>query len=251
MSDELTVTLLPGLDGTGKLFDRFVSRCPRGFSPQVISYPGDRPLDYPELETFVHERLPRDRPFVIVGESFSGPLAVILASRSIPNLQAVVLVASFVTPPAFHVWRVLPWGLLFRFSVPVSMLRALFPGSDAALACEMRGAVRTVASGVLAARVRSTMSVDVRGHLARTTCPLLYIQATRDLVVPRRCLGKILSVRQDVIVERLDSHHPVLQLRPEHAWEAIERFLCGVRAEREAADDDPACHGPGIEWWRV
>jgi pimeloyl-ACP methyl ester carboxylesterase len=227
----MVLILLPGLDGTGTLFDRFIADCPEELSPQVVAYPGDRKLGYLELEPIVKQQLPRDSPFVIIAESFSGPLAVILGSRSIPNLRAVVLAASFVTPPALRLWRYLPWNLLFRLSVPMLVLRPLFPGADAALAREMREAVRKVSPSVLAARVRSALSVDVREYLATVPCPMLYIQATRDLVVSRKCLSDILSIREDATVEQLDSHHPVLQLSPSMAWEVIERFLSRVQAD--------------------
>ena len=105
MSNELVVVLLPGLDGTGKLFDRLLLSCPRQFEPQVVVYPGDKMLDYHELEVLVRERLPQRRPFIIVAESFSGPLAIALASRGIDNLVGVVLAASFVTPPRSALWQ--------------------------------------------------------------------------------------------------------------------------------------------------
>jgi pimeloyl-ACP methyl ester carboxylesterase len=224
MDDGRIAVMLPGLDGTGKLFDRVVRRCPRWIHPLVVPYPGDEILDYPQLESFVRERLPRDKPFIIVAESFSGPVAVRIASRPPANLAGVVLAASFVTPSARAVWRYLPWRTLFRFPAPVQVLRRVLLASDSALLGEMREAIRSVSPRVLAARVRSTLSIDARAELARVTCPLLYIRARRDRVVPLRCLRDILSVREDVVVESLDAPHPVLQHEPDAAWKLIDRF---------------------------
>ncbi len=231
MKRELIVVLLPGLDGTGRLFSRLVDRAPRHLQPQVVSYPCDQALSYQELEVLVHEQLPADAPYIIVGESFSGPIAVSLASRPTTNLRGVVLAASFVTPPALRLWRHLPWRVAFRFQAPSLVLRQLLTASDEALLREVRDAVRLVSPPTLATRVRSALAVDVRRELAAVQCPVLYIQALRDLVVSPRCLREIASVRGDVAVQRVDTRHLVLQLEPDASWELIDGFASRVHAD--------------------
>lgn len=231
MSGELVVVLLPGLDGTGKLFDRFLRSCPRQFVPRVVAYPGDEIHGYRELEGMVGDYLPRRRRFLIVAESFSGPLGITLASSGITNLVGVVLAASFVTPPRSALWKWLPWTTLFRLSSPLALLRWLLTGSDSELLRELNEATHRIAPRVLAARVRATLSVDARRHLARTSCPLLYIRARRDRIVSRRCLADILAVRKDVTVEELDSPHPVLQHQPDAAWTSIADFTGRANAD--------------------
>lgn len=43
--------------------------------------------------------LPSDEPFVLVGESFSGPIAISLAASSLPQLKGLVLCCTFVRNP--------------------------------------------------------------------------------------------------------------------------------------------------------
>jgi len=162
---------------------------------------------------------------VILGESFSGPIAVRLASKPEGELLGIVLVASFVTPPALRLWRHLPWRLLFRSPWFRWWSKGILSGSATELAQRIHEAIRLVPSDTLAARVRSILSIDVRAELAATTCPMLYIQAGRDLVVPRRCLRVVISVRPDVVVERLDTRHCVLQLTPVASWAILEHFV--------------------------
>jgi len=45
----VTLILLPGLDGTGTLFDAFVAALGTEFNVKVVSYPITEPLDYSEL----------------------------------------------------------------------------------------------------------------------------------------------------------------------------------------------------------
>ncbi len=102
--------------------------------------------------------------------------------------------------------------------------------ADAELVGDMREVLRIVSQRVLASRVRATLAVDVRGDLAVSTGPVLYIQAKRDIVGPGSCLRAIMSIRKDVTVERVDSAHPVLQLEPDAAWRVIESFARRVHA---------------------
>ncbi|WP_254671957.1 hypothetical protein [Janthinobacterium sp. MP5059B] len=94
------LVLLPGMDGTARLFHRFDAalRAQAAIDTQAIAYPA-APLDYAALEAFVRERLPRDRPFVVLAESFSGPLGAALRAEPPPGMRALVLCSSFVRNP--------------------------------------------------------------------------------------------------------------------------------------------------------
>jgi pimeloyl-ACP methyl ester carboxylesterase len=94
-----TLVLLPGLDGTGQLFAEFVKVLGPHIDTLVVPYPKDRALGYDELETLVLAALPTAGPFVVLGESFSGPLAIRIAARAPPGLAAVILSASFAKNP--------------------------------------------------------------------------------------------------------------------------------------------------------
>ncbi|HMA00429.1 MAG TPA: hypothetical protein VKP66_20995 [Steroidobacteraceae bacterium] len=74
--------LLPGLDGTGKLFAAFLRALGPGVESRVVEYSPDEPLGYEELELRVRAALPRDRPYVLLGESFSGPIAMRIAASA-------------------------------------------------------------------------------------------------------------------------------------------------------------------------
>ena len=69
-----TLTILPGMDGTGLLLESFVAALGPGYTVKIVRYPGDVSWGYAELENFVRADLPETGPFFILGESFSGPL---------------------------------------------------------------------------------------------------------------------------------------------------------------------------------
>ena len=109
----ISLVLLPGLDGTGKLFDPLISNLPDWIQPIVVSYPMDKPYGYDELKTIVSSAYPINKDFVILGESFSGPLAVMSAGEKPKGLKGIILCSSFVKKP----FRLIPsWLSVFSVS---------------------------------------------------------------------------------------------------------------------------------------
>src|SRR5688572_19308619 len=92
------LVLLPGMDGTGELFAPLLEVLGSDIETLVIRYP-DRPLDYLEHESFVRAYLPHNRSYVVLGESFSGPIAISLAAAPPPGMLGYVLCVSFVRRP--------------------------------------------------------------------------------------------------------------------------------------------------------
>jgi hypothetical protein len=95
-NEEVLIVLLPGMDGTGMLFKTFVGLLPYGINAKIVPYPTDRHMSYAELAELVIGALPRSTPYVIIAESYSGPVACILAAHPVGDLQGVVFVSSFV-----------------------------------------------------------------------------------------------------------------------------------------------------------
>ncbi|MEJ2362965.1 MAG: alpha/beta hydrolase, partial [Gammaproteobacteria bacterium] len=105
----LTAVLLPGIDGTGRMFGPLSAQLPSWLQPQVIAYPGDRLLSYAQLVEYVLPRLPKGRPYILIAESFAGPLALQLSTHANKYLRVLVLCATFVRNPRPHLARLAPW----------------------------------------------------------------------------------------------------------------------------------------------
>lgn len=230
--------LLPGLDGTGALFAPFLKAW-SGPAPVVIGYPRDRFLDHVQCAEFALERLPAGEPLALLGESFSGPVAVLLAARLPERVQTLILCASFVTAPR----GALPRALLraaapvaFRIPAPRLALRELLLNGHGdqdllELVCTNR---KTVRPSVLARRFQTVMRCDVRRELALTRQPLLYLRADRDRLVTRASVEAIRAVRPDVSCKAFPAPHFVLQTVPAEAARALEGHLGLVAASRHS-----------------
>jgi pimeloyl-[acyl-carrier protein] methyl ester esterase len=91
----MRLVLLPGMDGTGELFAPLIKILPKDLLPLVVAYPPNEPWGYPELLDFIRHQLPMDEDFVVLGESFSGPLALMLASDPPAQMRALILTCTF------------------------------------------------------------------------------------------------------------------------------------------------------------
>lgn len=224
------LVLLPGLDGTGRMFAPFVDRCPQNLDVVVVSYPGERQLGYDELLDLVCDQLPEGRPFFLLGESFSGPLAVRAAAMQPAGLCGVILCATFVTSPT--PWYIRWWPALFsasmvRFLVKMEGLATqwLLGRCRRELKAFNQDSRREVCPEVIAHRVRSTMTVDVREELQTLSVPLMYLAAKWDLVIPKRSRQQIQRLRPDLDLRVVDGPHALLQTRPDMAWSEIRGWL--------------------------
>jgi hypothetical protein len=73
-SDEIELVFLPGLDGTGLSYGPLGEAMPGNIRVTVVTYPTDQKLSFVELVQCAYEQLPRNKPLVLIAESFSGLL---------------------------------------------------------------------------------------------------------------------------------------------------------------------------------
>lgn len=219
------LVLLPGMDGTGDLFAAFASAFDGEL--QVVRYPTDRPLGYADLENLVISELPSDCPYVLLGESFAGPLALSIASAKPALLRGVVLSCSFAKNPRpglgplRGVVNWLPdrppidpllWLLAGRFATPV-------------LREALARAVGKVSPAVLRARMAAVAGANVVPMLHAIAVPLLYLQGSEDRVIPPRAARTILENVAGSRLAEFEAPHLLLQTRPKEAAAVIGEFV--------------------------
>ena len=224
-----SLVLLPGLDGTGLLFGPLLAALPSEVVPIVVSYPGDSPLAYSELLPLVLAALPTDRPFILLGESFSGPLAVMAAAARPAGLVGVVLCASFIRNPHPYVPSFLATAVrspVLRLFPRFSQVKALLGGySSPSLRSLTQEALSRVAPAVLAGRIREVLRVNVVQQLRACTAPVLYLRARSDFVVPAWNIAAIRKTCPGLQVVSVPGPHMVLQASAVAAAEALTHFL--------------------------
>ena len=247
----MIAVLLPGMDGTGTLFEPFVKELPRHVQAERVSYPACVHLSYGQLADRVRGELPASRPYLIVAESYSGPVAVHLAAHPVGDLRAVVLLASFVSHPLSY-WGPLvarlPWALVFRVRPPRWVLRWLLmdPATPPETVSAVREAIGKVRPVVLAARMREALRVDCTQ--AALACPVLVVCLIpdRDRLLGRHTARALRGVSQRIEVVTVRAPHLLLQCAPRAAVAAMSQL--GLLDEAGAARRIWAHNGsrPGI-----
>jgi pimeloyl-ACP methyl ester carboxylesterase len=229
------IVALPGLTGTDRLLAAFVAALEPHFKAAALSYPSDRALDYTQLEHLVRAALPRDGPFIVVGESFSGPIALSLALDRPPGLCAVVLAASFARfpwPP--HMAAMLtPWIQFTPLgTVPKGLLDWLLLGrwSNAGHRTALGQALSEVPAPVLRFRAMQALRADLSARLKEITMPLLYLRASHDRLLPASAGRQILSAIPTAALHEIEGPHFLLQAKAEDCAQAVAEFARRIGA---------------------
>jgi pimeloyl-[acyl-carrier protein] methyl ester esterase len=222
------LVLLPGLDGTGKLFAEFVRVIGSDTDTQIVSYPKDEPLGYKELEALVRVVLPVHRPFVLLGESFSGPIAIRVAVNPPTGLAGVILCGTFAKNPYPLLGWAAPIAAWFPLkSLPRWVRAPLMWGSMSPQRApdQVARAMADVSNVVIRQRIAALLAVDESASLARIRVPVLVLQARNDLVVPRAASRWIVRIARHAQRAEIDGPHLLLQTRPVECAAAVMSFL--------------------------
>jgi len=220
----MKIVLMPGLDGTGLSFKPFIDVLPMDMEPLVISYPSNRKLNYGELGEFVMEQLPEHEEYILVGESFSGPVAYQLALRHPQNLKAVVFVASFLSNSrklTLGLLRFLPVDLLLSESIPKFITKPLLLGTGAGerLINLLKQSLEIVPANVLLFRLGEIANLHIKHQHCNTRA--IYIQATNDRLVPPKCVAAFKEVMENMRIFQVNDPHFILQANPAACAEII------------------------------
>lgn len=182
----MKIVILPGLDGTGYLLETFAKTLAGSHSVEIVSYPTEK-ASYADLKTWLWKGLPQQE-HVIIAESFSGPLAIELATTNSSAIKGVIFVASFARSPR----PVAPWLISFLKTFPnhpklLANLSKPFVigrvGTDQ-FNKQYVAALRSVSLRTLINRLQEVLETDLRSSLPRLSLPCLYLRASGDLLVP-------------------------------------------------------------------
>jgi pimeloyl-ACP methyl ester carboxylesterase len=229
------LVLLPGLDGSGHLFDPLLSVLPSTFEASVVRFPADRSISQRDILGCIRSVIPWDHPYVVVAESSAGPLALKFVEAERQGIRAVVLCASFVTNPtaAASAGGPLKWATSL-FSKPwydrpltPELVRENLLGEDAPanLVEKTTETLRALKPEVWSSRVQSILGADARQELLACDKPILYLQPTEDKFVSSTALEEIRRIKPSVRAAAIKGPHALLQRNPREALEAIRSFL--------------------------
>jgi pimeloyl-[acyl-carrier protein] methyl ester esterase len=225
----LTLVLLPGMDGTGELFADFVDALGDAALPLVVAYPPDLALDYAGITEFARARLPRDRPYVLLGESFSGPVAIALAAGRPPGLLGLILCCTFARnpTPVFSMFK----HMLGALPVSAASARLAAPflvGTGSS--CALRAALCQVSAAVMRGRMRAVLEVDFSAQMRAVNVPVLYLQAAQDRLVLGGSARHLAALAPHMQLRRLAGPHMLLQANAIDSALVVKQFIAAAQS---------------------
>jgi pimeloyl-ACP methyl ester carboxylesterase len=224
----LTLVLLPGMDGTGKLFENLLIELPSEIKTIVVRYPTASILNYTELTALADLQIPKNIPYVLLGESFSGPIAIALAASANEQLKGVILCCTFaINPrPLLSNWSFLVPAITITDKL-LSITRKLLMSSfdDVKVYEQLKITLPKVSPETMRARLDAVIGVNYLAELAKINVPILYLKGKQDHLVPSTASKVIVKYAKNVSLVELDAPHLLLQIAAKKAANLISGFM--------------------------
>lgn len=221
----MKLVLLPGMDGTGILFDNFLKHY-QG-ETVVIPLPDDKDQNYSLLAEKILADLP-DEDFILLVESFSGGLVKPLLEEVGGRMKGIIFVVSFLSPPnklILALTKLLPAKIFAALPGATVGHRLLFLGEKAptALVNQFVKIVQALPQNLLKKRLQAMSELKLPKELIDV--PAVYIQATEDKLISPEKFSEIEKIFQNVKLYRIDGPHLILQANPEDSAKAITEAI--------------------------
>jgi pimeloyl-[acyl-carrier protein] methyl ester esterase len=212
-----TLVLLPGMDGTAGLFDPLLKALGTQWPVHCLRYPTNQAMGYAELTMLVRSELPKNEPYVLLGESFSGPIAIALASEADSNLLGLILCCTFARNPrpVLSVFRSLI-NAMPKTMLPTLVVSHLLLGKFATpvLRLAVERAVLQVDPEVMKYRLNAVIDINVTTQIAAVKVPTLYLRAKHDRLVPPAAAQLICQLNPSIKLVEINAPHCLLQTVP-------------------------------------
>jgi sigma-B regulation protein RsbQ len=234
-----TLVLLPGLDGTGDFFQPLLEALGGDVRTQVVRYPVAGAYDYVTCQQLVRAALPTDGSYVLLGESFSGPVAISLAAQAPRGLAGIILCCTFAGNPRPRLALIRPLLPYLPFHGTGSSLRlSRFLVLGRWITPAIRELHQKILASVPAKTIRSRLEAvadcDVREALASIRLPIMCLVARNDRLIPKAAARLIQQQAPAASLVEIEAPHCLLQCEPQPAATAIRGFLRALPAGKLA-----------------
>jgi pimeloyl-ACP methyl ester carboxylesterase len=218
----MKLILLPGMDGTGKLFEPMLSALPPLIEAEVITL-SSLYEDHIKAQADEVAKLIGDQEVVIFAESYSGLIAYELAQIDNLNIKHIVFAASFLSRPSYlsKFGAIAPLFLLRLNLVPTFFLSWFLFGS-----CERNDlvqlfnqALELVTNSTLKARLKTIAALTEPKKSFKIPCT--YIQATKDKLVSQKSMKSFQKLCINLNTKLVNGGHFIAQSNPEKCVEVI------------------------------
>ena len=217
--------LLPGMDGTGQLFEPLLPLL-HG-QARVLALPQTGSQRYDSLAQRLVSQLP-DEEFILVAESFSGGLVAPMLQLCSERIKKVVFLTSFVSPPRRFlscVAQALPLHALLPLPGSNIAIRYTMLGREASNAHveQFKAVIQSVPSTVLRRRLRALSQPF--SPSTSFSIPTTIIVATQDRLLGTNVERDFYRCFSNCEIKRVEGCHLLAFTQPE----AVAGILNDIR----------------------
>ena len=225
-----TLVLLPGLDGTGDFFQPLLEALGDEVRTHVVRYPVAGAYDYATCQQLVRAELPTDGPYILLGESFSGPVAISLAAQAPPGLAGIILCCTFAGNPCPRLAFIRPLLPFLPFhgtgySLQLSRFLVLGRWITPPIRELHQRILASVPAKTMRSRIEAVADCDVREALASIRLPIMCLVARHDRLIPKAAAHLIRQQAPAATLVEIDAPHCLLQCEARPAAAKIREFL--------------------------
>ncbi|WGO98508.1 hypothetical protein QFX18_00325 [Saccharophagus degradans] len=211
----MKLVLLPGMDGTGELFNPLLQHLQSDTT--VLPLPERGEQSYTQIATAIAPRLPK-QDYILLAESFSSGLVRYIVEQDDKHLLGVVIVSGFVSAPNRALLRLaksLPLHLLANMPGFDTVCRKYFLGEAATndAIVMLKDVLKSVPPEVLKARMAAILDMP-KETAFKCAIPCVCIVPTEDKLVDSSKTKELANSFSNVAISPISGPHFILQSNP-------------------------------------
>lgn len=221
------IVLLPGLDGTGRLFAPLLACTDDPASFLVVHYQ-DVPADLNQLAEQAEAVIPQGEAVILIAESFSSLVALRLLERGKLQIAGILFFAGFARAPCpllLNLARFVPASLIKIFSTNPLLVRLFFLTNKMPLSVFdlYLDVVRSIPPEVLKDRIRLLYEAKNLPSI-KADIPFGQLRVRGDLLVSKRSTTDLRTLNPALFIWEVEGTHFFLQTNPEKSLQIIREF---------------------------
>ena len=228
------LVMLPGMDGTGRLFERLIQLFPPEIEPLVIPLPTTGSQSYEALTQSIRMLLPEQEPYFLLGESFSGRIAFEIATDNSPLLLGVIYVASFLSTPTLArmplpLFTPLKQMLFFPGTSSIGKYFTVGSVPNNQVWLEIVNSIAQVKNNTITARLKALR--QLKTPLKPNGKRSLSLIPAHDRLVDKNASSTLELYCTSLTQKTITGSHFILQMNPQECASQIIKFISNETAK--------------------
>ncbi|WP_371196392.1 alpha/beta fold hydrolase [Glaciecola sp. SC05] len=210
----MNILLLPGMDGTGIMFEPFIKLLPSSADVQIVKLIQEIDVSFEEQAKELVANIKKET--IIIGESYSGLIAHEIGKIAPDSIKHIVFAASFLEQPSSlaKFGKLVPKAMLNYSLYPEFMVKEMLFGkySSQYLMDLFHRAMSNVPLDLLEYRIKQISNLNPIESVS--SIPSSYLQASDDRLVSGNAAKVFKKAYANIELKQLDGSHFVLQTNP-------------------------------------